>query len=195
MAALKAFLPLAVCLLMCHLTLAINDAPCQRSKWNNGFNTFVSRHIRPGTPNNLDQNAWETYIKNNGGCSRPTQSFLSPSYLDRVKAVCTNKGGVIHKDNLCISREPFDFVTVRSEQGTCGIRSIQRETKYLILACEEIANQCLPVHFEGNPKSTRPDNNARGCQEPHTGDDAPSFKMTWVWLLSALLVIVYGYQR
>ncbi|KAK9513854.1 hypothetical protein VZT92_027356 [Zoarces viviparus] len=195
MAALGAFLPLAVCLLMGHQTSAKNDAPCQLSKWNNGYDTFVRRHIRSGLPPSLNQNEWEKYIRENGGCDRPTQSFLSTGDLDRVKAVCTSKGGAVHKENLCISREPFNFVTVRSQPGTCGIRSVQMESKHLILACEELSNQCLPVHFEGNSADAKPNNNARGCQDTRTRDDAPSFKMTWLWLLSALLVIVYGYHH
>lgn len=191
MAALRAFLPLAVCLLLGHQTSAKNDAPCQRSKWNNGYATFIKRHIRAGTPTSLDNNEWSKYIRNNGGCDRPTQSFLHPSDLEKVKDVCTSQGGKTYKENLCISRQPFKFVTVRSEQGTCGIRSIREETKHLILACEVLENQCLPVHFEGNPQDNKPDNNARGCQDPQRAQ-ASSFKMTWSWLLSVLLVIVYA---
>ncbi|XP_068425629.1 angiogenin [Clinocottus analis] len=194
MAALGAFLPLAACLLMGAPALAKNDAPCQLSKWNNGFNTFLKRHVRAGIPSSLDQNEWESYIRNNGGCDRPTQSFLQQGDLDRVKAVCTSEGGAVYKENLCISRQPFTFVTVRSQPGTCGIRSVQRETKHLILACEELGNQCLPVHFEGNPVDARPNNNARGCQDSRTAD-APSFRMTWLWLLLALLIIVYCYRH
>ncbi|XP_044065109.1 angiogenin [Siniperca chuatsi] len=195
MAALRGFLALAVCLLLGHQTFAKNDAPCQLSKWNNGYNTFVKRHIRDGTPASLNNNEWEKYIKNNGGCDRPTQSFLHPKDLDRVKDVCTNRGGKTYKENLCISKQPFTFVTVRSQPGTCGIKSIREETKHLILACEVLDNQCLPVHFEGNPDHLKPNNNAKGCQDPQTGDHAPSFKMTWFWLLSALLVglFIYGY--
>ncbi|XP_078143424.1 uncharacterized protein LOC144541940 [Centroberyx gerrardi] len=192
MASLGALLSLSICLLLGHQTLAKNDAPCQRSKWNNGFNTFVKRHIRSGTPNTLDKNDWERYIRNNGGCDRPTQSFLHPSDLDKVKAVCSSRGGKIYKENLCVSQQRFTFVTVRSEQGTCGIRSIREENKYLILACEELDNQCLPVHFEGNPQDIKPDNNARGCQDPQKAK-APSFKMTWLWLLSVLVIIIYGH--
>lgn len=194
MAAPRIFLTLAICLLLGHQTFARNHAPCQLSERNTGFKTFIKRHIRSGTPNSLDQNEWEKYIRNNGGCHRPTQSFLPTSDLERVKAVCTNKGGVTYMDNLCISRQPFTFFTVRSEQGTCGIRSVRKETKHLILACEELSNQCLPVHFEGNPEDLKPNNNAKGCQEKHNGADSPRFTvMTWLWLLSVLLFIIYGY--
>ncbi|KAG8009711.1 hypothetical protein GBF38_004882 [Nibea albiflora] len=191
MAALRAFFILAVCLLFSHQTFAKNEAPCLRSKWNNGYNTFFKRHIRSGTPTSLNQNEWEKYIRNNGGCDRPTQSFLHPKDLDRVKGVCTSKGGVTHKENLCISRKPFTFVTVRSEPGTCGIRSIREETKHLILACEVLDNQCLPVHFEGNPDNLKPNNNAKACQDPRIKDLAPTFKMTWLWLLCGLLLHIF----
>ncbi|XP_077381988.1 uncharacterized protein LOC144021756 [Festucalex cinctus] len=171
-------------------TRARNDAPCQPSKWNNGYNTFVKRHIRSGFPASRDAGEWGRYIKNNGGCDRPTQSFLDPRDLERVRAVCTSNGGKVFEDNLCISSEPFSFVTVRSEPGTCGVRNVVRESKHLILACEVLENRCLPVHFEGNPKSVKPGNNARGCRDPDTRADATRPKMTWPWLLSAMFVVM-----
>lgn len=193
MTGLRVFLLLAACILLDHQTLAKNEAPCQPSKWNNGFNTFVKRHIRQGIPTSLDQNEWEKYIRQNGGCDRPTQSFLDPKDLDRVKAVCTSGGGKTLRENLCISQQSFSFVTVRSEMGTCGIKSVRQETKHLILACEVLENQCLPVHFEGNPSDSKPSNNARGCQDPQIKDHAASFETTWLWLLSALIFLICGY--
>uniref|UniRef100_A0A3B3ZYN7 Uncharacterized protein n=1 Tax=Periophthalmus magnuspinnatus TaxID=409849 RepID=A0A3B3ZYN7_9GOBI len=148
MAALWVYLPLCAFLLLGQETCAKNEAPCQLSKWNNGFRTFLKRHIREGTPRSLDQNEWEKYIRDHGGCDRPTQSFLSPDDLERVKAVCSPKGGKVYEENLCISQEPFTFVTVRSEPGTCGIRRVTREKKHLILACEVLDNRfgaILPV--------------------------------------------------
>lgn len=189
MAALRVYFTLVVCLLLGQQTSAKNEAPCQLSKWNNGFRTFLKRHIRDGTPRSLDQNEWEKYIRNNGGCDRPTQSFLSTDDLERVKAVCSTKGGKTYKENLCISQETFKFVTVRSEPGTCGIRSITPETKHLILACEVLDNQCLPVHFEGNPKSEKPSNNARGCQDPQAKGHAPELHVSALWLCSVLLLL------
>ncbi|KAM7383417.1 hypothetical protein PAMP_003073 [Pampus punctatissimus] len=193
MAALRALLILTTASSLGHQTNAKNNTPCQLSRWNNGFNTFVKRHIRSGTPNSLDQNEWERYIKEHGGCNRPTQSFLHPDELNKVKAVCTSRGGKVYKDNLCISQQPFTFITVRSEPGTCMIRNVHQETKYLILACEMLDNQCLPVHFEGNPDNIKPSKKDKGCQDPNSQGHAPSFKMTWLWLLSFLLVIIYSY--
>uniref|UniRef100_A0A3Q0RIK6 Si:dkey-237j11.3 n=1 Tax=Amphilophus citrinellus TaxID=61819 RepID=A0A3Q0RIK6_AMPCI len=158
MAELRVYLSLAVCLFLAHQTAARNDAPCQLSTFKRGFKTFMDRHVRPGTPTSLNQDDWWSYLKTIGDCSRPTQSFLDPKELDRVKAVCSNKGGKTYKDNLCISQQPFTFVTVRSVQGTCGIKSVRKETKHLILACELLDNECVPVHFEGNPSDVTPDN-------------------------------------
>lgn len=179
-----------VCVLLGQQTCAKNEAPCQLSKWNSGYKTFIKRHIRDGTPVTMDQNEWEKYIRNNGGCDRPTQSFLQPTDLERVKAVCSTKGGKTYKENLCISKEPFKFVTVRSQPGTCGIRSITSETKHLILACEVLENQCLPVHFEGNPDNLRPSNNDRGCQDPRTKGHAPALRGSALWLGSVLLLLL-----
>ncbi|CAN9513625.1 unnamed protein product [Ophioblennius macclurei] len=185
------FLSLAVCALLAHQIQAKNDAPCQASRWNNGFKTFLQHHIRSGTPRGLDQNQWESYIRNNGGCDRPTQSFLHPDELEKVKSVCSDKGGKVYKENLCISQQPFTFVTVKSEPGTCSIRSVQEETKHLILACEVLENQCVPVHFEGNPQDVKPSNNARGCQETRSKAHANSW--TWLWLLCVVPLVNYGY--
>lgn len=191
MASLRVCVTLVVCLLLGQQACAINDAPCQLSKRNNGFRTFLKRHIRDGTPQSLDQNEWAKYIRYNGGCDRPTQSFLDPDDLERVKDVCSSTGGKAFKDNLCISQEPFKFVTVRSERGTCGIRSITPETKHLILACEVLENQCLPVHFEGNPNNLRPSNNDRGCQDQSPKGHASAIRVNALWLGSVLLLLFH----
>uniref|UniRef100_A0AAV2MCQ9 carbonic anhydrase n=1 Tax=Knipowitschia caucasica TaxID=637954 RepID=A0AAV2MCQ9_KNICA len=191
MPALWLFVPLLACLLLGQQACARNEAPCQLSKWNNGFQTFLKRHIREDTPRSLDQNQWEKYIQNNGGCHRPTQSFLSPDDLERVKAVCSARGGKVFKENLCISREPFSFVTVRSEPGTCSIRKITSESKHLILACEVLDNRCVPVHFEGNPSFHKPSNNDPDCGERRAGGRAAVCRDGMLWLGAVLLMLLY----
>lgn len=187
------FLVLSACLLLACQTWARNEAPCQHSRWNKGFNTFLQRHLLPGTPTSLDQNQWKRYILNKTGCGRPTQSFLNPNDLARVKEVCSKGGGERYKDNLCISRQPFTFITVRSEMGTCGIKSIREETKHLILACEVLGNDCLPVHFEGNPENLKPRNDGKGCQDPQVGGRAPSTNTLWLCWVSLLLLFLCGF--
>uniref|UniRef100_A0A3B3H9Y5 Si:dkey-237j11.3 n=1 Tax=Oryzias latipes TaxID=8090 RepID=A0A3B3H9Y5_ORYLA len=193
MAARRAFVSLALCLLLGKQTSARNDAPCQPSKWNNGYSRFLKRHLPSGTPDSVDHNEWEKFIKSLGGCDRPTQSFLHPKDLDRVRAVCSDEGGKVFKDNLCISQQPFTFVTVRSTPGTCGIRKVERERKHLILACEVLENVCVPVHFEGNPTDQRPSNNARGCQSSQRRNQAATFQPSWLWLIFTFLVTFYAF--
>lgn len=188
MAAYTLYLCIAASLLFTQPTSAKNDAPCLPGKWNNAAQTFIMRHLPKGTPTSLDQNQWEKFIKSLGGCDRPTQSFLHPDELEKVKSVCSSRGGKVLKDNLCISKQPFTFVTVRSIQGTCGIKSITQENKHLILACEVLENQCVPVHFEGNSKDQKPSNNARDCQDPQTRGQAPAFKVTPLWLFAFMLI-------
>ncbi|TKS82115.1 hypothetical protein D9C73_016224 [Collichthys lucidus] len=187
MAVIRAFFILLVCLLLARQAFAKNEAPCQLSKWNNGYNTFVKRHICSVTQNPVNIS---NCIRNNGNCDRPTQSFLQPKDVDKVKGVCTSEGGVIYKENLCISRQSFTFVTVRIDTSTCSIKSVQNETKHLILACDRLDNQCLPVHFEGNPNNSKPNNNADPCQALNSEALAPTFKMTWLWLVCCLFVLL-----
>lgn len=159
-----------------------------RSKWNNGYNNFLRRHLPSGAPTSSDdKTAWEKFLRSQDGCSRPTQSFIQPSERNKVDAVCSSNGGKAYKENMCISSQLFSFTTVRLEPGTCGIKSINREKKHLILACDILDNQCLPVHFEGNPQNITPQNNAKACQNP--AGKGSSLRMTWLCLLSSLLVI------
>ncbi|XP_053287959.1 uncharacterized protein LOC128449027 [Pleuronectes platessa] len=166
MAALRVFLPLAICLLLGHQTFAQNDAPCQKSKRNNEFNTFEERHISDELPSADDLNKWKEYIKNKGNCKRPIQSFLLRKDLDKVKAVCRDAGKKMYNNNLCISNQPFTFFTVTSEIGTCNIWSVSKENKSLILGCNTLADECLPVHFERNPQNRGPHKCAESCQAP-----------------------------
>lgn len=183
------FLPLSIFLAVAHQCQANtnNHFPCMRSKWNNGHSVFLRRHLPSGAPTSSDYNAWEKYLRSQGGCSRPTQSFIQPSEEKKVDAVCSSSGGKAYKENMCISAQPFSFTTVRLEPGTCGIKSISNERKHLILACDVLDNQCLPVHFEGNPYDIKPQNNAKACQNP--AGKGSSLRMTWLWLTSFLLAI------
>lgn len=140
-----------------------DQMPCLLSNRTTSYKTFLKRHILEGAPSTDDQNAWEDLLRNKKFCFRPTQSFLPESERQRVEAVCTPAGGKTFRGNMCISKEPFSFITVRVEHGTCGIKRIDRERKHLILACERFRNVCQPVHFEGNPQSLVPDQNRPDC--------------------------------
>ncbi|KAM9488799.1 uncharacterized protein Hap1MRO34_005661 [Clarias gariepinus] len=147
--------------------LDANPKPCMRAKYNNAHATFLKRHLPDGVPKTWDQNVWNGLLRQIKTCGRPTQSFFYETDRERVNAVCTKAGGKQHSGNMCISKEKFSFVTVRVnvEEGLCGIKSIRNETKHIILACDEFADACRPVHFEGNPESLTPKNNQPNCGE------------------------------
>lgn len=184
------FFTVSYCLLLGSQAFVRNEAPCQRARSNKGYKTFLQRHLPAGTPTSLDWEDWKNYIKDKTGCGRPTQSFLNPGDLDRVREVCTGKGGKTYKDNLCISDRAFTFVTVRSEPGTCGIKSVREETKHLILACEMLGDDCLPVHFEGNPEDLKPGYTSKACQDPQGKGHAPGLAVTWLWLPLSILTLL-----
>lgn len=182
-------LAFSFCLLLGCQAFVRNEAPCQPARSSKGYKTFLQRHLPAGTPASLDWEDWMNYIKSKTGCGRPTQSFLSPKDLDSVREVCTSKGGKAYKENLCISEREFTFVTVRSEPGTCGIKSIRMETKHLILACEMLGPDCLPVHFEGNPEDLKPGYTSKACQDPQRGQ-APPLTGSRLWLLVSILTVL-----
>ena len=156
--------PLALLgLWLCHLSLATNNTPCQPSVWNNAYNIFLRRHVPSRMPSGVNQNDWQWFI-DSLGWDRPTQSFLNHSDLQRVMEVCSDQGGQRLEGNLCISLQPFSFITVRSEPNTGRICSITWETQHLILGCDRLENHCLPVHFEGNPRNRKPGKKGRGCE-------------------------------
>ncbi|KAL2084710.1 hypothetical protein ACEWY4_020228 [Coilia grayii] len=160
------FLALVLYLCLISMTAAASDQnsrPCLLSNRTTAYKTFLQRHILEGAPSTEDQNAWEALLRSKKFCFRPTQSFLPESERQRVEAVCSPSGGKTFEGNMCISKQPFSFITVRVEHGTCGIKRIERQTRHLILACEKLRNVCQPVHFEGNPMNLSPDKNMPDC--------------------------------
>ncbi|KAL6489583.1 hypothetical protein MHYP_G00033240 [Metynnis hypsauchen] len=178
---MKLFMMAVLVLLLVTLGLSLTSAedgnpkPCMRAKHNNAHNVFLKRHLPEGVPvNTMDQNIWGVLLRHIKTCGRPTQSFFHVSQRERVERVCTKSGGKALSGNLCISKEPFNFVTVRlnMDEGLCGIKSIRNETKHIILGCDEIGDACQPVHFEGNPTSKVPDNNQPDCGAASTRGSA-----------------------
>ncbi|XP_049336639.1 uncharacterized protein LOC125802481 [Astyanax mexicanus] len=169
-----------------------NPRPCMRAKHNNAHNVFLKRHLPDGVPlQTLDQNLWGALLRQIKTCGRPTQSFFHSSQRALVSSVCTRSGGKALSGNLCISKQPFNFVTVRLDvdEGTCGIRSVRNETKHIILGCDEIGNACQPVHFEGNPTSRVPNNNLPDCGDGSAGGSGSRLVLHHTLLISTLSVI------
>ncbi|XP_026855053.2 uncharacterized protein LOC113570687 [Electrophorus electricus] len=191
---------LTFCLVACAFYLINeldgNSEPCMSAKHNNAHKVFLRRHIPEGVPRTWDQNAWEAFLRKIKTCNRPTQSFFRSSERERVDEVCTKYGGKVLSGNLCISKEKFSFVTVRVniDEGACGIRTIQNETKHIILACDEIGDVCQPVHFEGNPKATLPSNNAPDCWAHSGGSSGFQVALQEVFLVVVSVVMICSFN-
>ncbi|KPP58769.1 angiogenin-like [Scleropages formosus] len=144
-----------------------NPQPCMSTNHTSGHRTFLARHVLKSSPETLDAKVWEEFLRNHSFCHRPTQSFLPYREKEEIDAVCSPAGGRLHTRNLCISRKPFSFITVKTvgtHLGSCNVSHVDRETKHIILACETIKDICVPVHFEGNPDQEEPRDDAPDCQ-------------------------------
>ncbi|XP_062394073.1 uncharacterized protein LOC134082403 [Sardina pilchardus] len=181
-----------LCLLLSLTGMAASDdqnaIACELPARSSAYNNFLKRHIMEGAPSADDQNAWENLLRNMKFCNRPTQSFLPESERRRVEAVCSPAGGKAFRGNMCISKEPFSFITVRVEPDTCGIKRIVHERKHLILSCDKVQNACQPVHFEGNPQSLVPDQNKPNCGLRSPGSGGHRAAAGLVSMLCLLLV-------
>ncbi|MFT7808521.1 angiogenin-like [Arapaima gigas] len=172
-----------------------NPQPCMPTNYTSGHKTFLERHVVKSSPETLDTGVWEEFLRNRSFCHRPTQSFLPYTEKEGIDAVCSLAGGKLHTGNLCISKKPFSFITVRTggnKSGGCTISHVDREAKHIILACETIKDACVPVHFQGNPDGQEPQEDAPDCRGPPPASgaalkSADSIK-TLCFLLASLLL-------
>ncbi|CAL8299383.1 unnamed protein product [Lota lota] len=150
-----------VCLWLCHHSLAVplNSEPCKPN--NNAYNAhdaFLMKHVPAATPRTLGVTEGKKNLKKKVNFKR---SFLNHNDLEEVLQVCSDEGGLRYTTNqkpgkktkmtnLCISTKPFNYVTVHYNQSNENPYTIVDEHKHLILACDKVGNQCLPVHFEPN---------------------------------------------
>lgn len=141
----------------------VNFEPCMPTAHKDAYNTFLHRHVHSGAPESEDKDAWTAFLKNNSFCNRPVQSFFPYRDMRRINDVCAPSGGKIHRNNLCISKGSFSFITLTVQNETCLIKSILRESKHIILACEVIKKTCEPVHYQKNPQNVVPSDSAPDC--------------------------------
>ncbi|XDV19148.1 hypothetical protein PO909_024688 [Leuciscus waleckii] len=157
---------LLLVLLVLLVTLMFTDAsfPCQRSWNNNAYDQFKYRHILSSSFNTKSRRAWAEYLTTNRLCGRaPRQSFLNKNYKESIINIC-NGEGVKDRDNLCTSIRKFTVYIVQSSlsNGQCEVQ-VQSVRSYVVVACEVIGNQCLPVHY-GTQTNWRPDQNGQICR-------------------------------
>ncbi|KAK9960676.1 hypothetical protein ABG768_008520 [Culter alburnus] len=138
--------------------------PCTEAENNNGYNTFLSRHLRKGIPTDLDKKKWQKFITKLDSWKRKKQSFFRFSESKSVIAVCSS-GGKMYKGNLCISKKSFSFFTVEINSIKKIVKRVQFQKQHVILACDQIDNRCLPVHFDENTENIKPNNNRRDCSK------------------------------
>jgi len=136
--------------------------PCGNAPDQNAYDTFLKQHLHKDTPATKKKNEWNTFIEKIKTWDRPIQSFFLSSEASRVIAVCSS-GGKRNEGDRCISKEPLTFFTVKVNNKKQVTKVHIEKNQHVILACNKIGNQCLPVHFEANINGIIPDNNAANC--------------------------------
>lgn len=71
----------------------------------------------------------------------------------------------MYKDNLCISKKTFSFITVNIDSKKKIVKSVKRQKQHVVLACDKFKNKCLPDHFQANTKKDKPNNNKPDCSK------------------------------
>lgn len=131
------------------MTRQHNSKPCLSTAYNNAYSIFKRIHINEIMSTNKTE--WTGYITKMGlNCRALVQSFFQKSDENAVKAIC-NGGGHVYTNNLCVSTQQFDVFHVRSgedQNGNFVVVSVKRLRHVVVVACDTIANECLPVHFE-----------------------------------------------
>uniref|UniRef100_A0A3B4X123 Ribonuclease A-domain domain-containing protein n=1 Tax=Seriola lalandi dorsalis TaxID=1841481 RepID=A0A3B4X123_SERLL len=93
-----------------------------------------------------------------GLCGRTQVQTFIDAGVGAVQQICGWSGRRLqgHSGNLCISTSCMRLYDVRSSHNCRCIR-VRKYQKQVIVACDKVYNQCLPVHFERN-SGQRPSN-------------------------------------
>lgn len=149
--------------------------PCQRSRNNNAYNQFKRRHILSRQFNTRQTSAWADYLTGTHLCGRTTlQSFLHKNDNESIIRICNGRG-VRDTGNRCISRRTFTVYIVESfmRNGRCEVNRLHNAEYYVVVSCEVIANQCLPVHYV-RQSNGRPSRSGQICRPQSEVSKAPS---------------------
>ncbi len=137
--------------------------PCTEANDQDAYETFLNHHLRKDAPKDLNKGYWQKFINKINTWDRPIQSFFNFREARRVLAVCSS-GGKMYKGNLCISKKPFKFFTVEINKKK-QVKRVKVQEQHVILGCDTIQNQCLPIHFEANQNDAVPDNSKQDCSK------------------------------
>ncbi len=136
--------------------------PCTEAKNQGPYETFLNHHLRKDAPKDLKKGNWQKFINKINTWDRPIQSFFPFSEASRVLAVCSS-GGKMYEGNLCISKKPFKFFTVKINKKKKQVKRVEVQEQPVILGCDKIKN--LPIHFEANINDAVPDDNKPDCNK------------------------------
>lgn len=91
-----------------------------------------------------------SYLQMHGLCGRtPVQSFIDAP-LGQVQQICSPAGRLVYA-NLCISSLSMNVYDVYSSFSTfCSVQVVLNLPQYVIVACDNVGNLCLPVHYQKN---------------------------------------------
>ncbi|XDV19282.1 hypothetical protein PO909_024781 [Leuciscus waleckii] len=155
-------------LLVLLVTLMFTDGWDHKSQKNNAYDDFKRKHIISDDFDTGCRVGWAEYLtkKKLCGTDRPElQSFLSKNKEDSIKNIC-NGEGIRDRDNLCTSNKTFTVYTVtKKQQQPCEVVTIDAIERYVVVACDVIVNQCLPVHYQ-TQTNTPPNQNGQICKPP-----------------------------
>ncbi len=88
------------------------------------------------------------YLRQNGLCDRPRQTFMESRDQYHVEQICQGHGWRDHSHgNLCISNSLI-WIYDLTVDNNCQIQKLDLTTKYVVVACDVVDNVCRPVHFE-----------------------------------------------
>ncbi|XP_053450282.1 angiogenin [Nycticebus coucang] len=118
------------------LTLALEDSK---------YKQFLAQHY-DATPKGRDGRYCDKIMERRGLTCKDINTFIHGS-KGKIKAICGNKNGNPHIENLRMSRYPFQITTCRhvggSSQPPCRYRATTG-VRFIVVACEN----GLPVHFD-----------------------------------------------
>lgn len=96
-----------------------------------------------------------SYLDKKKLCGRvPIQSFIDadPARVDQIcgRAGWRIKGAAGSKGNLCISQSTMKVYDVKSKKqgGKCSIEYVHLKNDAVVVACDKVEGDCLPVHYE-----------------------------------------------
>ena len=90
-----------------------------------------------------------SYLSEKNLCRRPSQTFMEERKYKNVRRICNGRGRQLPpgRSNLCISDSRIRVYHVYVGED-CEVVQLETYRQYVIVACDIVENQCLPVHYE-----------------------------------------------